>query len=65
MYRKGNYIQYPMTNYTEKEYVCMSVTELLCCTEEINTTLYINYTAIIFLKKLTLYVKGTYNEKCQ
>ena len=30
-----------------KKTVCMCVTESLCCTAEINTTLYINYSSII------------------
>ena len=43
----GNYIQYPIINRNGKEYekacvcvfVCVSVTEALCCIAEINTTL--------------------------
>ena len=47
-YSTGNYIQYPVTNYNGKEYqktvcvcvcVCVCITELLCCTAEMNTTL--------------------------
>ena len=42
------YIQYPVINYIgkeyEKEYVC--ITESLCSTAVINTTLQINYTSI-------------------
>ena len=41
LYNTGNSIQYPMRNRNgkeyEKEYIC--ITESLCCTEEINTTL--------------------------
>ena len=40
-YSTGNYIQYSVTNHNgkeyEKEYIC--ITESLCCSEEINTTL--------------------------
>ena len=43
MYSTGNYIQYPMINYSrkeyEKEYVYICITESLCCTPETNTTL--------------------------
>ena len=38
----GNYILYPVTNRNGKEYeknVYMHMTESLCCTAEINTTL--------------------------
>ena len=34
---QGIYIQYPVTNHNGKEKLC--ITESLCCTEEINTTL--------------------------
>ena len=38
-----NYIQYPMINHNGKEYkkknVYICITEALCCTAEINTTL--------------------------
>ena len=41
LYSIGNYIQYPGINHNgkkyDKEYIC--VTEPLCCTAEINTTL--------------------------
>ena len=41
LYSTGNYIQYPMINHNgkeyEKEYIC--ITESLCYTAEINTTL--------------------------
>ena len=41
LYSTGNYIQYPVINHNgkeyEKEYMC--ITESLCCTAEINTTL--------------------------
>ena len=37
LYSTGNYIQYPVINHNEKEYIC--ITESLCCTAEINTTL--------------------------
>ena len=42
LYSTGNYIQYPMINYNRKEYqknVYICITESLCCTAEINTTL--------------------------
>ena len=45
LYSTGNYIQYLMINHNgeeyEKEYiyVCVCITESLCCTAEINTTL--------------------------
>ena len=43
----ANYIQYRVINHNEKNmkknvYIC--ITESLCCTAEINTTLQINYT---------------------
>ena len=37
LYSIGNYIQHPVINLNEKEYIC--ITELLCYTAEINTTL--------------------------
>ena len=37
LYSTGNYIQYPVINHNGKEYIC--ITESLCCTVEINTTL--------------------------
>ena len=41
LYSTGNYIQYPVTNNNGKEYKKEYIykTELLWCTEEINTTL--------------------------
>ena len=43
LYSTGNYIQYPVINHNGKEYkkknVYICVTESLCCTAEINTTL--------------------------
>ena len=56
----GNCIQYPVINYNGKEYekeciyiyiyiciyVYICITELLSCTAEINTKLYINYKQI-------------------
>ena len=47
LYSMGNYVQYPVINHNRKEYekeciyiyVCVCVTESLCCTSEINTTL--------------------------
>ena len=46
LYSTGNYIQYPVINHNrkeyEKEYVCVCITESLCCTAEINTTLLIS-----------------------
>ena len=48
LYSTGNYIQYPVIKHNgkeyKKEYIC--ITELFCCTAEINTTLYIRYTLI-------------------
>ena len=41
-YITGNYMQYPGINYNGKEYkkgCILCITELLCCTAEINTTL--------------------------
>ena len=42
IYSTGHYIQYPVVNHNEKEYekeyVCICITELLCCTAEINRT---------------------------
>ena len=43
LYSTGNYIQYPVINHNgkeyEKEYIYTRITESLCCTAEINTTL--------------------------
>ena len=45
LYSTENYIQYPMINHNGKEYffknkdVYICITESLCCTAEINTTL--------------------------
>ena len=42
LYSTGNYIQYPVTNHNGKNIkknVYMYITESLCCTAEINTTL--------------------------
>ena len=43
LYSTGNYIQYPVINQNGKEYekecVYICITEPLCCTAEINTTL--------------------------
>ena len=42
LYSTGNYSQYPALNHNGKEYkknVNMCITESLCCTTEINTTL--------------------------
>ena len=50
LYCTGNYIQYPEINHNGKEYkknVHICITESLCCTAEINTTLLINYTSIL------------------
>ena len=50
MYSTEKYIQYPVINHNGKEYkkknVYMCITESLCCTAEMGTTLYINYTSI-------------------
>ena len=37
LYGTGNYIQYPVINYNAKEYI--RITESLCYTAEVNTTL--------------------------
>ena len=43
LYSTGNYIQYPVINHNgkeyEKEYIYICITESLCYTAEINTTL--------------------------
>ena len=41
LYSTGNYIQYPVINHNGKEYekIYIRITESLCCTAEINTTL--------------------------
>ena len=39
LYSTGNCIQYPVINHNGKEYICVCITESLCCTAEINTTL--------------------------
>ena len=42
LYITENYIQYPVTNHNRKEYekrIYICITESLCCTAEINTTL--------------------------
>jgi len=45
-----NYIQYPVINQNGKEYekgcTYICIPESLCCTSEINVTLYINYMSI-------------------
>ena len=48
-YSTGNYIQHPVKNHNGKECeknIDICITESLCCTAEINTTLCINYTSI-------------------
>ena len=44
LYSTRNYTQYPVVNPHGKEYRC--ITESLCYTKEINTTLQINYTQL-------------------
>ena len=43
LYSTGNYIQYPVINHNgreyEAEYICLCITESLCCAPETNTTL--------------------------
>ena len=43
LYSTGNYTQYPVINYSgkeyEKEYIYICITESLCCTPKTNTTL--------------------------
>ena len=36
LYSTGNYTQYLVVNYNGKEYIYISVSELLCCTPEAN-----------------------------
>ena len=58
--------KYEPRNTKKNAYIC--ITESLCCTEEINTTLSINYTSIKLKKQKpnwTSVFKGTYNKKCQ
>ena len=54
-YSTGNYIQYPVINHNGKEYlkknVYMCITESLCCTAELNTTLYIVHQLYFNFKK--------------
>ena len=59
LYTIENCIQYPMINHNEKEYskkyIYKCIPKSLCCTAEINTALYINYTSIkkkLFVVKL-------------
>ena len=43
LYTTGNYVQYPVIKHNGKEYekecICICITESLCCTVGINTTL--------------------------
>ena len=39
LYDTENYVQYLMVNYSEKEYIYIYVSEALCYTAVINTTL--------------------------
>ena len=39
LYSTGNYIQYPVINYNEKNIKSIYITESLCCTPETNTKL--------------------------
>ena len=58
VYSTENYIQYLMINQNGKEHkkgMYRCITESLCCTAVINTTLYINYTPI--LKKRNILLK--------
>ena len=63
--KEKDYIQYPLINHNgeeyEKDYVY--ITASFCCTAEINTTLQINYTVIIFFKKLRKEPKREYKQK--
>ena len=48
LYSTASYIQHRGINHNGKEYkknVHICITESLCCTAEINTTLYIKYTS--------------------
>ena len=52
LYSTGKYTQYPVINHKKKDiYICIRITESLCCAAEINTTLEINYTSVKFKKK--------------
>ena len=50
LYSTGNCIQCPGINHNGKEYkkecIYICITESICCTAEINTTLQISYTSI-------------------
>ena len=50
LYSTGNSAQYSVINHNGKEYekecIYICITESLCCTLEINTTLYTNHTSI-------------------
>ena len=50
LYSTGNYIQYPVISHNGEEYdkecIYICITESLCCTAEINTTLLVNYTSM-------------------
>ena len=48
--QRSDSIQYPVISHNGKGYEegYMYITESLCCTAEINTTLQINYTSIKF-----------------
>ena len=47
LYSTGNATQYSVTTYTGVD-VCIHITESLCCTAEMNTALYINWSSIQF-----------------
>ena len=39
LYTTGNHMQYPVINHHGKEHECLYLSESLCCTAEIGTTL--------------------------
>ena len=47
----GNHIQHPLGSHNMRKDACLCITGSLCCTAEVSTTLWINYTWIKFLKK--------------
>ena len=52
LYSTGNYIQYPMMSHNRKEYVCVCITESLCCTAEIKHNIVNQLHFTTFFKKL-------------
>ena len=58
LHSTGNYIKHLVITYngkeSEKEYICVNITESLFCTPKTNTTLQIHYNSIslMFFKKM-------------